>query len=160
MRRYYEIELGNPPLPAAAGGLQLRPVRSQDEAHLAALMLDAYVGTIDYEGEGYDEARAEVAGYLGDAPLLGHSFVATDGGLIVSAVLVTARPEVPLIGYVMTAAARKRQGLARLVVATALRSLGDGGYRRVGLWTTAGNEASERLFSSLGAELVEPGATL
>ena len=41
-----------------------------DTEALAGLMLDAYVGTIDYEGENLEDARAEIEEYLTTDPIL------------------------------------------------------------------------------------------
>ena len=63
----------------------------------------------------------------------------------------------PFIGYVMTGAASKNQGLARLVVDTALHSMSNAGYEQAIFYITQGNTPSERLFRSLGArEVPEP----
>jgi len=56
----------------ALPGVARHPV-SDDAEPLAALMLDAYRDTIDYDGETLDDARSEISSYLGqqnDPPLL------------------------------------------------------------------------------------------
>ena len=40
--------------------LELRPVQAADAPSLAELMIDAYRGTMDDDGETYDDALAEV----------------------------------------------------------------------------------------------------
>ncbi|MCP4306387.1 MAG: hypothetical protein GY788_16285, partial [bacterium] len=45
-------------------GYQTRAATVADHLELADLMLDAYVGTIDYEGETPEQAVEEVGGYL------------------------------------------------------------------------------------------------
>ena len=54
----YEIDLSNPvPTPSPHVGLQIRTITPADLAGLARLMLDAYIGAIDYEGDhGYSSA--------------------------------------------------------------------------------------------------------
>jgi hypothetical protein len=56
----YEIDLASVPAIAARPGI--RRVERRDLEALAELMLDAYIGTIDYEGEDYEDAIAEVSG--------------------------------------------------------------------------------------------------
>lgn len=115
-------------------------------------MLDAYVGTIDYDDEDLDDAVAEVRSFLDDPDsLLDRSFVVEDGGRIVSAVLVSMSQGRPFIGYVMTLPSHKKQGLARLVITHALQRLADDGHDRAALFITDGNTPSENLFRSIGA---------
>ena len=115
-------------------------------------MLDAYLGTIDYDGETIDEARAEVAGYLDGSPLLEHSFVGMVEGSIVSACLVGTWEHGPLIGYMMTAAEHKSRGLASHLLDHSLAALAEAGEAEVSAWITEGNLPSERIFLRAGFE--------
>ncbi len=120
-------------------------------------MLDAYMGTIDYEGESIVEAREAVDDWLSDAPLLGQSFGAEIDGRLVSAVLAMTLDDAPFISIVMTAPDHKRSGLGRAVVAASLESLRAVYHSTATLYITEGNEPSERLFASLGAlEVPDP----
>lgn len=115
-------------------------------------MLDAYVGTIDYEGEDLDDAMAEVRSFLDDPDsMLDRSLVVEDQGQIVSAILVSMSGGQPFIGYVMTVPSHKRHGLARLLVTHAMKRLAADGHKRVALYITNGNTPSEDLFRNLGA---------
>jgi ribosomal protein S18 acetylase RimI-like enzyme len=153
----YEIDLTQPVPQFAAGTVPTRTVMGDDLEGLAQLMLDAYRGTIDYEDEDLDDALAEVRAFFErDHPLTDHSFVAEIDGVIVSAVLVSLEDAEPFIGYVMTLAGYKNQGLARLVTAESLASLARAGYPRTVFYITDGNRPSEALFRSLGAALVHP----
>lgn len=119
-------------------------------------MLDAYVGTIDYEDEGLEDAIEEVRSFLDDGDaLLDRSYLVEDDGTIVSAVLVSLYEGMPFVGYVMTLPPHKDQGLARLVTVTALERLAADGHETVVLYITAGNTPSEALFRSVGAVQVE-----
>lgn len=121
-------------------------------------MLDAYVGTIDYEGEDFDDALEEVRSFLTNArSRLDRSFVVEDDGEIVSAVLVSVGEDGPFIGYVMTLPSHKGRGLARHVLHHALSHLAADGYARVVAYITDGNVASEGLFHSIGAVRVPSG---
>lgn len=154
----YEIDLD-----AHAAEHQISPegarrVSAEDLHALASLMLDAYIGTIDYDGEDHGDAVSEVGAYLTDVPLLDHSYTIEIGGELASAVLVSLIDDQPFIGYVMTRAEHKNKGLARMVTTRALISLAESGHDRVVFYITEGNLASEALFRSLGAApLPEPG---
>ena len=145
-RTTYEIDLierSTAPRPAA-----VRAAEPGDRAALAALMLDAYAGTIDDEGESLADAEAEIADWLEWGGSLADSVVEHE---LRAACLVSHLDDRVVIGYVMTAAASKRLGLARLVVIAALDGLAEAGLDRVELTITDGNTASERLFAGLGA---------
>lgn len=119
-------------------------------------MLDAYVGTIDYEDETLEDAMGEVTSFLDDdRALLDRSYLVEDDGMIASAVLVSLSEGRPFIGYVMTRASHKNHGLARLVTTTALERLAGDGHETVILYITEGNTPSEALFRSVGAVQAE-----
>jgi RimJ/RimL family protein N-acetyltransferase len=148
-RRHLIVDLG--PMPEPAIGLPVRHPSTDDAEALAVLMLDAYRGTIDFEGtETLDVARDEVRGYFSRTPMLEHSFVALDAEVPVAAVLVGRYDGLPLIGYVMTAAAHKGRRLATALNALALASLDAAGERQAHLWVTRGNTHAERIYERLG----------
>jgi hypothetical protein len=132
----------------------MRPPNAGDRLALAELMLDAYRGTIDYEGEGMAEAVAEVDGYLADHALLERSVVLLSDDEIMSACLVSRVEDRTVVGYVMTSAANKERGLATLATAVALGSLQRAGTTLVDAWITEGNVPSERIFLGLGFAVV------
>lgn len=151
MKPRYEIDLTSPvPVPDVENAF-VRSVTRDDLDSLARLMLDAYVGTIDYEGENLEGAVDEVRSYLDHRPLLQHSFVAELGGEIASAVLVSLLDNTSFIGYVMTLPAHKGEGLAQLVTTSSMSSLAEDGHRNIVLYITEGNKPSEALFRSVGA---------
>jgi RimJ/RimL family protein N-acetyltransferase len=140
---------------APPAGLFLRPPEISDQRALAALMLEAYRDTIDYEGETMTEAVAEVQRYLApraNRPLLEPSVVLTDGTMLVSACLITHWSErnCALIGYVISHPAWQRRGLALRVVVESLRRLANEGHRQVRAIITKGNVPSEELLHRLG----------
>ncbi|MEX2623281.1 MAG: GNAT family N-acetyltransferase [Acidimicrobiia bacterium] len=148
----YEIDISNLVPTPPSDGFHIRTVVPADLAGLARLMLDAYVGTIDYEGENLDDAMEEVQSFLDDDDsLLDRSYIVEDEGEIVSAVLVSMSQGRPFIGYVMTLPSHKKQGLARLVITHAITRLADDGHERVVLYITDGNTTSEHLFRSVDA---------
>ena len=135
--------------------VETRTIVLHDRDALARLMLDAYVGTIDYEGETITEAVDEVDAWFAGSALLEHSYVAILSGSLVSAVLTMLIDDEPFIAIVMTDPANKNAGLARAVTERALIGMATAGHERVVLYITAGNRPSERVFASLGAEPVE-----
>ena len=137
--------------PASQIITELRSPARDDLETLGQLMLDAYMGTIDDEGEGLAEAYDEVEAYFDDAPLLAASYIAFVDEAAVSAILLSVWRGDPLVGYVMTHPAYKNQGLAGVVLRVALQSLADARWAKVYAFITEGNTASEALFRSAGA---------
>src|SRR5262245_1852374 len=76
--------------------LQTRAVRLTDCLSLAELMLDAYRGTIDDEGETFEEAIAEVKAYMagerGGQPCLVCSRLAYANSWVLGACLAAESP--------------------------------------------------------------------
>ncbi len=134
---------------------EIRSPSLEDGDGLAQLMFDAYMGTIDYDGENVADARTEIDEYFESEPILECSRVVEIGGEVAAATLVSFWEGAPLIAYVMTRSLRKGQGLARLVLMSALDCLARTSDRKVHAFITEGNTASERLFASLGAVLFD-----
>lgn len=157
VRHHYVLDLGDfvPVEWSHPSGLFVRRPTPGDAEALAVLMLKAYRGTIDYDGEGIEEARDEVGGHFGGAPIDEASTVLAAGGGLVAACLVAEYEGDALIGYVMTAPDFKRQGLGRSVTAESLSRIAALGYSRVHAWITEGNEPSERIFVGLGFGVVD-----
>jgi len=133
--------------------LQMRSVTPDDAEALAELMLDAYSGTVDDEGETIAEAREEVRGYFAlpaVGPMLEYSLAAIDEGEIVSAALLSRSEGDPFFAYVMTAASHKGRGLATALITRSLRALLAAGELRAHLWVTVGNEPAEKIYERLG----------
>ena len=139
------------PMEPPATALELRHPTDADAEALAVLMLDAYTGTIDYDGEDLDDARAEVAAWMRSGGRSSeHSFVAADRSRLVSAILVGIGDGMPVISYVMTAASYKGRGFATGLMQVSMASLHAAGYGRVELWVTVGNEPAEGIYERLG----------
>ena len=130
------------------------PPAAKDIDKLAQLMLDAFRGTIDDEGETLAEAKLEVQDYFNNHPLLDQSLVITDGHAPTSACLVTYMPkqDAPLIAYIMTTPSAKRSGQAKDLLRAVITHLKQAGYSRVLAGITDGNIASEQLFVRIGFE--------
>lgn len=148
---------------AAAPALACRDVAADDAAGLADLMLDAYRGTVDYNGETLGDARSEVDRTLGGGygrflPLC--SFVLEESGQLVSASLVTlvdegTADEIPLLAFSMTRPSARRRGLASALILRSAAALSAAGYKRLGLAVTAANAPARRVYDRLGFVLAD-----
>lgn len=126
-----------------------------DRQRLAELMLDAYRGTIDYDGETLTDALNEVNSYfaeMADARWLDASWLVFDHDQLLSASLVSywAERKSPLIAYVLTAAQAKGRQLATAAVSRSLHTLAAMGQEQVRAVITDGNTPSEKLFTRAG----------
>ncbi|MGI9667330.1 MAG: GNAT family N-acetyltransferase [Acidimicrobiia bacterium] len=148
----YDIDLATYEGASDSADIESRTIVPSDREALAHLMLDAYVGTIDYEGETITEAFDAVDEWFAGSSLLSHSFVAATDARPVSAVLAMWIDDAPLIGIVMTHPDYKNVGYGRAVTHRALKSMASEGHDRVVLYITDGNTPSERMFSALGAK--------
>ena len=128
---------------------RIRGVRADDRDALAPLLLDAYRGSVDDEGEGDEEAREAIDDYLGRI-VWPHSVVLEERGSLIAMSFVVIVEGRHYIDPVATASERKGEGLGRAVVLASLRSLADEGIAEVGAVITDGNTPSERLFARLG----------
>jgi RimJ/RimL family protein N-acetyltransferase len=138
------------PAPQIVGLRQ--PVLS-DEAELASLMLDSYMGTVDYEGESLTEAIEEVRSTLSGSKgpfLWSASRVIEKEGVLASACLVIRWEDQPLVAFSMTRAAFKQRGLARASLEASMSSLCQQGEATVALFVTVANSAAVHLYESLG----------
>lgn len=149
---------GQPAPPSDPGA---RPPVPADRDALATLLVEAYRGTIDDEGESLDEAAAVVQQLFGGD--FGHllwsvsEVVERDGG-IVAATLVTLWEERPLLAFTMTLPAWQRQGLSRAGLLRAMHRLAAGDETVLRLVVTRGNRRAEVLYEQLGF-VPEPGSS-
>ena len=136
--------------------LTVRTPTKGDRLALADLMMSAYVGTIDYDGETHDQAVQEVDGWFDRETYLATSRVAADdSGEIVAAVLNSTWDDVAMVGYVMTQAEWKGKGIASALVDVAVNAMLDDGFDEVTGWITDGNLPSEAIFTRAGFEVVD-----
>ena len=137
--------------PTLEGARALHP--ASDRAALARLMLGAYRGTVDDEGETEGDALAAidmlVAGEFGAYDGAASEVVERDG-TIVAATLVTDWDGGPLIAFSMTDPGHQRQGLARGGLLRAMARLAARGETRLDLVVTAANDRAVALYRSLG----------
>jgi len=133
----------------------VRTLCEADREDLAILLYAAYRGTVDFDGETFRDARAEIDrlfdGTYGRL-LPGCSFLFEEGDFLASACLVTwwSPHEAPLVAFAMTQPEARRRGYARHLLQTSMNALFDRGYRRLTLIVTDGNEPAQALYQSLG----------
>lgn len=165
MSRRYEYTLLLPDfVPSNASqvddALELRPAQVANASAMADLMLDAYRGTIDDDGETIEDALAEVQAYLagrrGGQPWLTISCLAFADDRLVGACLVGewSERQLPIIAYLLVRAEWKRRGVGRQMLSTVLNVLKEKGSPEVRAVITQGNEPSENLFHQLGFQRI------
>ena len=129
-----------------------RPI-DRDREQIAALMLDAYRGTIDDEGESIVEARAEIDktihGEYGKF-LPDYSRVVVRDNRIISAILVTEWQGNPFLVFAMTAKAWQRKGLSKSCMINVMQDLYESQYSILRLSVTTKNLPAVNLYVSLG----------
>lgn len=157
-RTEYRIALPAPPPPRRTGacvGLKVRNPTLEQAEPLGALLLDAYRGTPDDEGETAADAVAEVKGYFAGKhgrAMPEASTVAWRGQEPVALCFVAwwqAR-DVPFIAFIGTRADSKGSGIARLLLGESLRRLSRAGHAECRAVITDGNAPSEALFKGRG----------
>lgn len=149
------LDLGSAP---GSTDIACRTAAPSDQEALAALMLDAYRGTVDYEGESLDDALREIGHvYSGSYGrfLPDCSFVVSAEAGLSSACLVVllneGKPdETPLLAFAMTLKQDQRRGLASALILRSATSLSRLGYCRFSLVVTADNVPARRLYDRLG----------
>jgi GNAT superfamily N-acetyltransferase len=149
------LDLATAPRPA---DLACRAAAPSDKEALAALMLDAYRGTVDYDDESLDDALREIGHVFSGSYgrfLPDCSFVVADEAELSSACLVTllneGKPdETPLLAFAMTRKRDQRRGLASALMLRSAAALSGLGYSRLSLAVTADNSPARRVYDRLG----------
>lgn len=144
------------------GGWLFRPITEGDLEALGTLMLEAYRGTIDYEGETLEDAKKEVWTVLSGgygACLKDCSYVIEAEDEILSATMVVLSDEMdrPLLAFSMTHPEHKRKGMAEFLLKASINWLFDAGYEELLLVVTEGNAGAIRLYEKLGFRRAEEG---
>jgi mycothiol synthase len=149
---------GELPLVPAPEGVQIRPVRAEDEGVVAALHRAAFEGTFDQylylndANPAVDAARAvhemmtaQYGEFLGWASTLARS-----GDRPLGASLVVRAPYGPLLISVMVEPSAQGSGLGRALVGANLQALRARGETVAALNVTEGNLRAVRLYEHLG----------
>jgi GNAT superfamily N-acetyltransferase len=133
----------------------VRPPVKDDIPGLGRLMYQAYLGTVDYEGETEEEAVAELnktwEGGYGEFNQ-GASWVYERNGQLLSATLVNIWRGKPFIVYCFTHPSNRNQGLATVCMQSAIAALATRGESEVQLIVTLTNWPAVRLYRRLGFE--------
>ena len=138
---------------AAPADAAARPPTPADAEALAQLMLEAYRGSIDDEGETLEDSRAVVAQLFGGefGPMLWSvSEVVERDGRLVAATLLTVWFDGPFVAFMLTLPAWRRRGLARAGLQRVFNRLAAGDEPWLRLVVTQGNTPAEALYESLG----------
>jgi hypothetical protein len=144
---------GHRPSPTLRLGCSCRQPSHEDRGALAQLLLDAYRGTVDDEGETIAEALEATDRYL-QRIVPEYSLVLERGDALLAMAFTVVVRGTHYIDPVATASAVKRTGVGAGAASAVLALLRDGGIMEVGAVITEGNVASERLFLGLGFERV------
>ena len=135
----------------------LRAVKPDDVEELGRLMISAYAGTIDYDGETEEQAIREIRsmmnGKYGDF-LRSCSFAIDGEEGLRSACLMSIWEHAPLVLVVMTRAEDKHLGLGEFLLRYCMQVLRDHGYANLALFVTEGNTPAQRLYEKLGFKVV------
>lgn len=130
-----------------------RAVSLADAPALGQLMVEAYRGTIDYDGETVEQAIEEVTGMLdskyGDF-MPSSSFLVEAEGQPVAACLITFWQEAPLVTVLMTHPSYKGQGLGTFLMRQSINTLYSQGYQDLYLFVTVGNDDARHIYEKLG----------
>ena len=131
-----------------------------DEVSLDALaeaMLDSYVGTVDYEGETFDETLVEldrvISGDYGEF-LSEVSFVIMEEEEVQACILICPYRGEPTITYNFTRKSAQRMGYQTLLIGRSAEILYEKGYHTLYLYVHLENKGALRLYESLGFEEV------
>ncbi len=151
-RRYLRLDLDSfRPPPRAT--VTTRVITNERYPQIAALMIEAYAGTIDDEDGTLEDALDEIAATeRGDygLPLRQHWLEAIrENGSAASAVICTRFAGIPFVAFTFTSHLDTRRGLATTLVADVARRLIAEGEKSLSLVVTRGNPA-ERLYERLG----------
>lgn len=124
-----------------------------DAETFGALLLDAYHGTIDYEGEDLAESIEAAKSFMSGedfTPLWDASFALMDDGRMKAISFVADSDDMPLLVVTATEKAAKRTGLASQLIELSLDALHRMGKPTLLLWVTCSNTPAIKAYEKLG----------
>ena len=131
----------------------VQPLSSVARTNLASLMLEAYRGTVDDDGETLDDAIDVVdslmAGEFGDVDQQA-SGVFIEGDAPIAATIVTHHNGRPLVAFSMTHPVAQRRGFARRGLRHCIGVLARGDCDEITLVVTSTNNGAVDLYRSMG----------
>jgi ribosomal protein S18 acetylase RimI-like enzyme len=125
----------------------------EERERLAQLMLAAYRGAADDEGETIAEALQEVDNVLvsADRPFIPEaSFVIELDAELASASLISLFRGAPLVTHIMTHPRYKRSGLGASALLSSANALREQGWNSLSLYVTDNNAPALALYRKLG----------
>ncbi len=137
-----------------AQAAQVSPCSSVSVESLAALMVDAYRGTVDWE-DGDDESvaeaeiRATLAGKYGPILSTASGVIVNEDGSPISAMFVSNLDGLATILFVYTSKNQAGRGMASMLIRNAAYRLNEMGFERVSLFVSDDNPARS-LYGKLG----------
>jgi ribosomal protein S18 acetylase RimI-like enzyme len=135
-----------------------RAISPADAPALGQLLVEAYRGTVDYEGETVEQATEEVIGMLGSKYgdfMTSSSFLVEVERQPVAACLITFWQEAPLVTVLMTHPSYKGQGLGTFLMRQSINALQAQGYQDLCLFVTVGNDDAQHIYEKLGFVVVD-----
>lgn len=122
---------------------------------LGTLMVEAYRGSIDYEGETVDQSIQEISETLDGkyGKLIPEaSFVVVRENQAISAILFVdfEKEKMPLLAFTMTHPDFKGKGLSKKLIGLALGQLERMNYKECCLVVTEGNQPAQGIYEKLG----------
>jgi ribosomal protein S18 acetylase RimI-like enzyme len=132
-----------------------RNISETDVRALAELMLEAYKGTVDYEGETLEDAISEVQGTINGkyGPFLQKcSFIIEENMKAISASMVTWSDtmDMPLLAFSMTLPIYRNRGMATFLLKKSMNALIGEGYSQIYLVVTETNIPAKHLYEKIG----------
>ena len=149
-RLWMRLDLASSVVPAPTAPVN---VDASEARALAELMLVAYRGTADDEGEDLDDAIGEVERTLAGAygPLIPEaSFVVVDSDRTVGAILVTLFEDRPIVAHIIVDPSKKRSGIGTDLMLAAANALASGDHATLDLYVTEANEPAVRFYRTFG----------
>lgn len=124
-----------------------------DAETFGALLLDAYHGTVDYEGEDLAASIEAAKSFMGAedfTPLWDACFALMEGERMKAISFVADFEDMPLLVVTATEKAAKRTGLASQLIELSLDALHKLGRPTLRLWVTCANTPAVAAYEKLG----------
>jgi GNAT superfamily N-acetyltransferase len=138
-----------------------RNITHSDYQSLGNLMLEAYRGTVDYDGESLEDSIGEMKGTLegqyGSFIEPASYLIKVNGMSCAAAIFTTNEKEkLPLLTFAMTHPAFKNKGMSKYLIRKGLNALLDLGYRDCFLVVTEGNQPAQSMYEKMGFRATKP----
>ena len=135
------------------GKTDTRHPNAGDAETFGALLLDAYHGTVDYEGEDLTDSIKAAKSFMGGedfTPLWDACFALMGGERMKAISFIADFEDMPLLVVTATEKAAKRTGLASQLIELSLDALHRQGKPALRLWVTCANTPAVKAYEKLG----------